>query len=933
MFVGLFFSTALMWGAQGRTNLGTIKGTVIDPSGAVIVDADAVLVCGDKVWNNRSDGAGEFAFTGLPPATCTVTIRAKGFAEAKITSINTEPSVVKSLRVVVSLATKEENIQVPSTSDGVSIAPDSNASAMVLEGNDLDALADDADTLQNQLQALAGSSAGPSGGQLYIDGFTGGQLPPKSTIKQIRVNQNQFSAEFDKIGTGRIEILTKPGAQKFSGHWMSIGTDSAWNTASPLVSQQPSYYSYLLQGDVSGPISKQLSYFGNVYFSNRQNQSIVNALNPDGANSRIREAVPNPYSTLTTGARLDAQIGSNNTLSVRDSFLRTVQTANGVGGLNLPTQGFDVRDLDNTWQVNDTALLSSRWLNELHFQWRRVRNQQTVTSLLPTIVVEGAFTAGGNNSGNIKDEQDNTEIGDYWTISSGLHTIRAGGRIRSYHDVNHSTEGSNGKYTFESVDHYLSGTPDQYEVTVVNNAVAKITMVDGALFVQDDWRYHSNLSLSYGLRFETQNRIHDRGDWAPRVAIAWAPSSHAKGPPATVLRAGYGWFYDRFTVPSSLGGSSVPYLLQTIRQNGINTQNYVVDDPTFYNPSQGNIPSIIAGLSSTSSVPFTYSLSQEFRSALTMQGAVGIEQQVGKRATATFTYLYSRGVHQYYSDNSTAPTFDPEIYAIVGTLPTLYKYQFRSGAVFAEPQLLATANLRLRKGSVRLSYTHSSAKSDTQGANSFVSVSSDPGLDYGRAGFGIANRLFLIGNYTLPGGIGIAPVLVAQSGTPYNITVGGDLTGNNQFNARPTYGICGAPEVTTTAYGCLDSNPTGKAEKIVSYGVATGPSNVVFNLRLSKSFIISTSAKKVNSKVPAAAAKREGGGNMHDSDGSGTRSRKVSLGFTVGAINLFNMVNYGIPNGVLRSPLFDTYQSLAGGPFTSPTPGNRTVLIQTVLSF
>ena len=74
---------------------------------------------------------------------------------------------------------------------------------------DLEALSDDPDELSNELSALAGPSAGPNGGQIYIDGFTGGQLPPKSAIREIRINQNPFSAEFDKIGYGRIEILTK----------------------------------------------------------------------------------------------------------------------------------------------------------------------------------------------------------------------------------------------------------------------------------------------------------------------------------------------------------------------------------------------------------------------------------------------------------------------------------------------------------------------------------------------------------------------------------------------------------------------------------------------------------------------------------------------------------------------------------------------------
>ena len=109
-----------------------------------------------------------------------------------------------------------------------------NASAIVLKGNDLDALSDDPDELSNELTALAGPSAGPNGGQIYIDGFTGGQLPPKSAIREIRINQNPFSAEFDRLGYGRIEILTKPGTDMLHGRFFGMGNDSSFNTGNPV---------------------------------------------------------------------------------------------------------------------------------------------------------------------------------------------------------------------------------------------------------------------------------------------------------------------------------------------------------------------------------------------------------------------------------------------------------------------------------------------------------------------------------------------------------------------------------------------------------------------------------------------------------------------------------------------------------------------------
>ena len=123
-----------------------------------------------------------------------------------------------------------KQVQVDSEPVTVSTSPDNNASAIVIKGKDLDALSDDPDELSSELQALAGPAAGPNGGQIYIDGFTGGQLPPKSSIREIRINQNPFSAEFDRLGYGRIEILTKPGTDKLHGQIESRGNDSVFNS-------------------------------------------------------------------------------------------------------------------------------------------------------------------------------------------------------------------------------------------------------------------------------------------------------------------------------------------------------------------------------------------------------------------------------------------------------------------------------------------------------------------------------------------------------------------------------------------------------------------------------------------------------------------------------------------------------------------------------
>jgi TonB dependent receptor len=216
-------------------------------------------------------------------------------------------------------------------------------------------------------------------------------------------------------------------------------------------------------------------------------------------------------------------------------------------------------------------------------------------SNLPTVSVQGAFTTGGSNSGTVEDHQDDFEFQDYFARAEGHHSLNFGTRLRAYHDANYTSAGSNSSYIFNTVADYLAGTPQQYKVTVINKFIARATLFDAALFYQDDWKVKPNFTFSYGLRWESQNRIHDKDDWAPRLSLAYALGDNTQRKAKTVLRAGYGWFYQRFTVPNSLSSTQgTPYIIQAIHNNFVplgsseipNQQGLTVDNPDFYNPNQ-----------------------------------------------------------------------------------------------------------------------------------------------------------------------------------------------------------------------------------------------------------------------------------------------------------------------------------------------------------
>ena len=259
------------------------------------------------------------------------------------------------------IAVDQQQVTVTDQGAGLDTSPDNNSSAIVIKGKDLDALSDDPDQLQDELNALAGPAAGPNGGQIYIDGFTGGQLPPKSSIREIRVNQNPFSAEYDKLGYGRIEILTKPGTDHLHGMIMASGNDSAFNSLNTFVTSEPPYYSTFFLGNVSGSLNKSASWFMSGFRRDNNANSIINAqlLDPTGGSYNYAAAVANPQSRMDLSPRLDLQLTPSNTLTVRYMYDRQKSSNNGVSQFALQTQGYDTLNQENTLQVSDTQILSA----------------------------------------------------------------------------------------------------------------------------------------------------------------------------------------------------------------------------------------------------------------------------------------------------------------------------------------------------------------------------------------------------------------------------------------------------------------------------------------------------------------------------------------------------------------------------------------------
>lgn len=943
-FIVLLFvlSATALW---AQASSGSLHGQVTDPSGAAITGATVVMTpaTGSPVAV-QSNAQGMYEFKGLPPGKYTLTVVAQGFNLYENDSVVIANQLLR-LNVAMTIEVQEQKVQVSDTAPTIDVNPASNAGAIVISGKELEALPDDPDELQSDLEALAGPSAGPSGGQMYIDGFTAGQLPPKSSIREIRINQNPFSSEYDKLGYGRIEIFTKPGTDKYHGQVFASGNDSPFNSSNPFAGSEPPYYSTQFSGNVGGPIKKSASFFFNVEHRNIDEFNATNAFVLDPALttwSQFAESVPNPRQRTNIGPRLDWAVTKNNTLTARYQYFRDTETNNGVGQLSLSSQAYNSTSTEQTLQISDTQVIGSKIINETRFQYNRDQDNQSPQNLNPTVSVLGNFVGGGSEQGTSNDLQNHYEVQNYTSLIHGNHMLKFGGRFRATREVSGTTAGFNGSFTFPSQAAYQTAeqnlqagasttTGASQFVQTQGSPNASVNYLDAGLYVQDDWRVRPNITLSTGLRFETQNDIHDHGNWAPRFGIAWGVGGKS-GPPKVVIRGGFGIFFDRFQSGQ---------ILQADRLDGVTQQQYVISDPTCFPGLDVPLNTPISGCGAVSSSSSAiYQIGPRLRAPYTIQAAASAERQLTKSATVSVTYLNSRGFDQFLTVSSNAPY--PGTPCNPCALPGTYVYQYVSEGNFTQNQLIMNSNVKVgSKVQLFGYYTLNYAKSDTSGVSSFPSNSYNISQDYGRASFDTRNRLFLGGTISFPYMFRLSPFLVASSGSPFNITSGSDLNGDSVFNDRPGF-VSSATCSKTSQLGSIYCTPVGTfdasgAGKLLPINYGTGPSHFVLNLRLTKTFGIGPKAKADAGNQgpggPGGGGRRGplfgGGGGMRMSANS---DRRYNLIFGLSVRNIFNRVNVANPGGVLGSPFFDVSNALQGGPFSSNTAPRR-IDLQATFSF
>ena len=935
-------------GAQ-NTPQSSLRGVITDPSGARIPRATVELRGPNGAQTQTTDANGQYEFAAVPAGRYDVQITAPDFKSDQKQGFAINGTAT--LNVQLALETQSQVVTVQEEATAVSLDPDANASATVLNKTELETLSDDPDELAQQLQALAGPGVGPgNGGQIYTDGFSGSSVPPKSSIREIRINSNPYSAEFDSPGNNRVEILTKPGGDTVHGQFSTQFNNENFNTRSPLYVQSsslPPYKNLLWNGNLAGPIKKNKASY--TFDFNRRDITenafiLATNLNSDLTTHNVNEALLTPQTFTSFTPRFDLAINSNHTLTVRYEDTRQEFDNVGASGFRLAETAYNQKTRSHVLSATETALLSPMLVNETRFQFSRFNRQSLTHGSSVGISVQDAFTGGSAPAGNSSNTTSRWELTNMSVLNHGPHTLKWGARMRQSFNNDLSLNNFNGTFTFfggtgpelDANNAPIPGTAvqltalDVYQRTLLlqrqgltvaqiraagggaslfslnaGAPLTRVTQFDLGAFLNDDWKIRPNLTFSYGVRYEMQTNIPDSRDWSPRLGLAWGIDGKGTTPAKTVLRSGGGVFFNR------VGDFAT---LNAIRYNGVTQQSYLLTNPDFF----PNIPST-ASLASSVQPQTIQLLSPKMQAPQLILGNVGLDRQINKYLRFSLNYnelrathfIRSRDVNARLPETGLFPYGDSTVRMMTETTGFARQRQFVINPTFNYKKITLFGNYTL-------SYTY--ADFDGPPADHY-----NLRADYTRAFGDVRHRLNIGPTFPIPFKLMVNTLFIFNSGAIYNITTGlPDPSGDGSAVQRPA--LVSLPAATCTGatlryvsqFGCFDLQPSPGTPTIPK-NFGRGPGNANMTLRLSRTWDL------MKKETPGAAAAAAPAG--------AAAAAKYHVTLSAYAINPLNHPNFAQPDGNLTSPFFGKPLSLQGTFSPGNATYNRKVTFQVQMTF
>ena len=833
---------------------GTLRVTVVDPSGAIVQGATVTITGADDATKGaavapaHTNDAGIATIPGLKPGRYAIQAEFPGFEPRTLPDVRIRGGDNKQV-AVLQLPKLEASVTVGQDKQAAAADPRGPSFGTTLTREQLEALSDDPVIFQQQLQDMAGPGA-----VIRVDGFEGSPLPAKAQIRSIRISRDQFAAEFHSAGGVSIEIITQPGLGPLRYNASGVGRNGDFSARSPFVATKGPEQNMRYGFGVGGGLIKNKSSFNlNVFGSNAYDTPNLNAALPNGTDAQALR-LHAQHDNLFVNGQMDYALTLDQTLRFAYNMTRFTNGNLGVGGFDEPDRAFSTDNTQHNIRVQHYGPIGRRMFSRSRLQLFISDTSNSSATNAPTVRVNDAFTSGGAQLAG-GDHTRRINFGSDLDYVRGRNSVRAGVLVDASWIRSDSTVNYLGTYTFDSLTAYLAGQPSNYTRRTGDPRLSYAT-ADAALYAQDDIRLRKNLTLSAGARYELQSHVGDARDLGPRVGVTWAPFKSGQ----TTLRGSAGLFYD--WLPSAT-------YEQVLRVNGVRQQELNIFDPSYPDPGIGGIIPPIN----------RYFLDPGYHLPRTARVSAGVDQSFVKVIRVSATYSYQHGTDLARGLNVNAPVNgvrpDPTYRTVVEVVSDAASWQNQLQVdATVNPGALLPAfkgpRLSFKRTTVFLSYTLGKVENNTDGPFG-VPATGDLALERGPASDDVRHRLNLTLNNQIVRNLIVSMNLNTQSAAPYTLLTGQDDNGDGIFNDRPA-GV---------GRNTLRAQPQATINVLLGYQFAFGRT----------------------APLPPGIGVF-GGGNSAQVRTFDQGSARYRLGFFIQGPNLTNRANYTGYSGTLLSPFY-----------------------------
>lgn len=823
--------------AQQSITAATLSGRIEDPNGSAIAGAEVTVsnLATNRTQTAISDATGRYRLSTLPVGTYSVKARASGFAdfERAITVAvgqNLDLPIhftVQGVNAQVDVNTQAPLIEAPRTQIAEAVSP-AEVQSLPLNGRNFIELALLAPgvsrTNTGSVQKFAETSAVPGTGisiagqrnisnSFIVDGLSAnddaadltGTYYSQEVVYEFQAVTSGGIAQFSRAASGVINIVTQSGTNNWHGRLYGFLRNQRFDGRNPLAPRRDP----LTQGQygitVGGPLRRDRTFlFANFEQTRRHDSNVItiasnnvttvnNRLNAtDYRGPRIETGlVPGGYNVSDLFTRVDHLFNEKNQFSATYNFYDiTAINSRTVGGLNALSRGTGLADRDHTITASLVSTLSSHWINEARFQYRRSQLKAPVNDNIgPAVNISGVANFGTATSSPLARDIDLIEVADSLAVIKGPHSIKFGGDFL-YNRLDILFPGAlQGVYNFSSLNNFLTGNYVSFQQAFGAPSQFQSNPNLG-LFVQDEWRPTKKLTFNLGLRYDAQflpSPIEtDANNFAPRFGVAYAP-----GDGKTVIRASYGLYYDRVPLRATSNA---------LQRDG---SKYIVAQ---LSPTQAGapvFPNILAAQPAVlTTKPGITRIDPNIEPQYGEQANLQIERELPGQLTVSAGYLHMRGLHIILSRNVNVPrctaAVDPNLCRPDPNFGNISRYESSGNSWF--DGLVVSANKRAGNwATLRVSYTYSKTLDN---AGNFFFFTPQDNFDL-RGEKGLSDndqrhRLVLSGTLSSKpagadahwarkavSGFQLSYIFSYASALPFNILTGNDRNGDTNNNDRP----------------------------------------------------------------------------------------------------------------------------------------------------